>query len=61
MVLSDAAFLLTVGSFPLAVEFFFNLQLAISILLLTIGVFLLTALAYLLTVGVFCLQVGKCV
>ena len=55
---SDAASLLTVGSFLLTVELFY-LQLTIVALLLTIGAFLLTVLASLLTVGAFLAYSGK--
>ena len=55
----DAAFLLTIGSFPLTVELLY-LQLTI-LFFTTVGAFLLTALAFLLTDGALLLTVGKCV
>ena len=58
--LSDAAFLLPVGSFPLTVELFYS-QLTILALLLRVGAFLLTILVFWITVGALLLTVGKCV
>ena len=52
VIILDAAFWLTVGSFLLTVELF-DLQLTILAFLLTVGAFLLTALASLLTIGGF--------
>ena len=56
--LSDAAFLLTVGSFLLTVELF-CLQLTNLAFILTVGAFLLTILALFLTVGAFLTYNGK--
>ena len=58
--LLDAALLLTVGSFLLAVELFY-LQSTIVGFVLTIGAFLLTLLAFFTYNWIFLLAVGKCI
>ena len=57
LLISDAAFLLTVGNL-LTVELFY-LQLTILAILLTIGAFPLTFLAFVLTIVAFFAYSGK--